>query len=417
MPYNLGVARLKRYAMLLCLIYCAIYYLKVNVADLLPGITDSPCDFTHYYRVARSVLAAQSPYTDPEHIYPPTLAFLFIPVALTGYMTARWLWFWGSQAFLLLAAFLTWRALGRDRVAACSVACVWALAGAAAENFVLGQLGPLLVLLLVLVYWRKAATQGAAVAAGLSLKLLPGVLSMVPVLRRDWRAVAVLIAVTIALILVPAAVIAGWHSGPAFPGHADYWMGSPAILNWSLPAIALRVADPPVSPARIPVNWELGNLTRRLHLPRGQQLLSAGIGAGVLLAGLAALALVCRARLSAAQAPWAAAALISLSVAASPVSWSHYQIPQYPGLALLLCHAVKRRRRLLGACTVVLGALLYRIPAEVLFDYHARYAGWSAASPATLYIWTSVTPVAALVLFGMLLRRLTAEAEPPRPPQ
>jgi len=109
--------------------------------------------------------------------------------------------------------------------------------------------------------------------------------------------------------------------------------------------------------------------------------------------------------------------LISLTVAAIPVSWSHYQILQYPGLALLLCHAVKQRRWLLGACTVVLGALLYRIPAEVLFDYHARYAGWSAASPATLYIWTSVTPIAALLLFGMLLRQLTAEAAPPRRPR
>jgi hypothetical protein len=410
MPYNLGVARLKRYAMLLCLVYCAVYYVKVNVVDLLPSIADPRGDFTHYYRVARSVLAAQSPYRDPEHIYPPTLAFLLTPVALTGYMTARWIWFWCSQAFLLLAALLAWRALGRDLVAACSVACVWALAGAAAENFVLGQLGPLLVLVLVLVYWRAAATQGAAVAVGFSLKLLPGVLSIVPLLRRDWRAVAVLMAVTIALILVPAAVIAQWHSGPAFPGHADYWMGSPAVLNWSLPAIALRVADPPVSPVRVPPNWELGNLTRRLHLPRDQQLLSVGIGAGVLLAGLAALVLVCRAKLSAAQVPWASAALISLSVAASPVSWSHYQVLQYPGLALLLCHAARRRKWLLGACTVVLGALLYWIPAEILFDYHARYAGWSAASPATLYIGTSVTPVAALLLFGVLLRQLSAEA-------
>jgi len=415
--YNPRLARLKRYAVTVFLLYCALYYLKVNVAARLPDITDSPCDFTHYYLVAHRVLAAQSPYTDPEHNYPPAVAFLLTPLALTDYMTARRTWFWSSQAFLLLGAFLTWRALGRDWVSACSVACVWALAGAAAENFVLGQLGPLLVLLLVLVYWRAAAAQGAAVAAGLSLKLLPGILSIVLLLRRDWRAVAVLIMVTIMLVLVPAAVIAHWKSGPASPVRAGYLMGSPALTNWSLPAIALRVADPPVSPARVPVNWEFGNFTERLDLPRGQRWLSSGIGAGVLLAGLAALLAVCRGRLSAAQAPWASAALISLSVAASPIAWSHYQILQYPGLALLLCHAVKQRKWLLGACTVVLGALLYRVPAEILFDYHARYAGWSAASPATLYIGTSVAPVAALVLFGVLLRQLTAEASPPRRPQ
>ena len=192
MSYNPRLARLKRYAVTVFLLYCALYYLKVNVAARLPDITDSPCDFTHYYLVAHRVLAAQSPYTDPEHNYPPAVAFLLTPLALTDYMTARRTWFWSSQAFLLLGAFLTWRALGRDWVSACSVACVWALAGAAAENFVLGQLGPLLVLLLVLVYWRAAAAQGAAVAAGLSLKLLPGILSIVLLLRRDWRAVAVL---------------------------------------------------------------------------------------------------------------------------------------------------------------------------------------------------------------------------------
>jgi uncharacterized membrane protein YhfC len=109
--------------------------------------------------------------------------------------------------------------------------------------------------------------------------------------------------------------------------------------------------------------------------------------------------------------------LISLSVAASPIAWSHYQILQYPGLALLLCHAVRRRKWLLGAYTVGLGALLYRIPGDVLFDYHARYSGWSAASPATIYIWTSVTPVAALLLFGVLLRQLAAEASPPERPR
>jgi hypothetical protein len=145
--------------------------------------------------------------------------------------------------------------------------------------------------------------------------------------------------------------------------------------------------------------------------------LSAGIAAGVLLAGLAALVTVCRGRLNGAQAPWAAAALISLSVAASPISWNHYQILQYPGLALLLCSAVRRRRWLLGACTVVLGALLYQIPREVLRAYYVQHSGWSAASPATLYIWTSVTPVAALLLFGLLLRQLTAEAATPHRPR
>jgi hypothetical protein len=318
---------------------------------------------------------------------------------------------------LLLAAFLTWRGLGRDRAAACCVACVWALGGAAWEGLALGQVGPLLVLLLALAYWRTGATQGAALAAGFALKFIPGVVSVVPLLRRDWRAVTVLAAVAIAGVFVPSAFISHWKSGPVSPVRADYRMGSSSVLNWSLPAVALRIADPPVSRVKLPPNWEFGNTTEGLHLPRGQQWLSAGVAAGVVLAGLAALVMACRGRLSGAQAPWAAAALISLSLAASPISWNHYQILQYPGLALLLSHAAKQHKWLLGACAVVLGALLYQIPREVLLAYYLRFSGWSAASPATLYIWTSVTPVAALALFGVLLRQLTAAGPPPSRPR
>jgi hypothetical protein len=410
MSYNLGVARLKQPAMILLLVFCALYYLKVNVGNRLPFITNAPTDFSCYYSAARCVLAAQSPYVGTQYTYPPALAFLLTPVALTDYLTARRIWFWCSQAFLLLAAFLTWRGLGHNLTAACSVAGVWALGGAAEVNFALGQMGPLLVLLLVLAYWGGSAAQGAAVAAGFSLKLLPGILAIVPVLRRDWRAVAAMIAVTVALLLLPAVVVSHWGSGPP---PTSFWMGTPALLNWSVPAVALRIADPPVSLPQLPHNWRFGNVPEGTHLPRSQQWLSVGIAAAVLLAGLAALVTACRGRLNQAQVPWAAAALISLSVAASPIAWSHYQVLQYPGLALLICHAVNRRKWLLGVCAVLLGAFLYPIPWGVMLDYYIRFSGWTAASPATLYIWTSVTPVVTLLLFGVLLRQLT-EASPPR---
>jgi hypothetical protein len=82
-----------------------------------------------------------------------------------------------------------------------------------------------------------------------------------------------------------------------------------------------------------------------------------------------------------------------------------------------LCHAVKRRKWLLGVVAVVLGAFLYPIPWGIMLGYYAQFSGWTAASPTKLYVWTSVTPVAALLLFGVLLRQLSAEAQPPHRPR
>ena len=81
------------------------------------------------------------------YIYPPLLAYLLTPLAPLPYVTARWVWFLFSHACLLAAAWLMWRALGRDWIAAGSIAFVWAMGGAAPENLGWGQPGSELTLL------------------------------------------------------------------------------------------------------------------------------------------------------------------------------------------------------------------------------------------------------------------------------
>jgi len=100
------------------------------------------------------------------------------------------------------------------------------------------------------------------------------------------------------------------------------------------------------------------------------------------------------------------------AMAASPISWTHYQVLQYPGLALLLHHALRRRAWMLSGATLVLGGLLYPLPVAVLRAYYRQFGAWTAASPATLYVWTSVAPLAALVLFGVLLWQVKRAVEP-----
>jgi hypothetical protein len=41
---------------------------------------------------------------------------------------------------------------------------------------------------------------------------------------------------------------------------------------------------------------------------------------------------------------------------------------------------------------------------EILRAYYLRYQAWTANSPATLYFWTSVTPLASLAMFALFLR-------------
>jgi hypothetical protein len=123
-----------------------------------------------------------------------------------------------------------------------------------------------------------------------------------------------------------------------------------------------------------------------------------------MLVGLAVLAFMLKCRLSTVQSPFVMAALISLSLAASPVGWTHYQVMQYPGVALLLFHTMRSRLWTMFAAALASAALLYPLPVAVLTAYYEKYGKWTAASPATLYFWTSVTPLAALALFWLLVR-------------
>jgi hypothetical protein len=93
--------------------------------------------------------------------------------------------------------------------------------------------------------------------------------------------------------------------------------------------------------------------------------------------------------------------LMSLALAASPVCWTHYQLLQYPGVASILCDSLRRRLWKTAAAAVVCGAFLYQIPVAVLTAYYHHHGGWTGDSLLTLYIWTSVTPIASASLFAL----------------
>jgi hypothetical protein len=393
----------RRAALLFCLL-CAAWHFHETVWNVIQSLS-RPSDFTLYYQAAQDVLAGRSPFVTEGYIYPPLLACLLTPLATLSYVAARWVWFLFSQACLLAAAWLMWRSLDRDWAAACSIAFVWALGGAAVESLALGQLGPLLALLLAVAYTQRGWRPATAAGFGLALKFIPGVLAAALLLRRDWRGLAVFAGVALALLALPWAFTACCLDGPKTPAGTDTWTGTPATMSWSLPSMVLRILDPPTpGAASLPRDWETGNDLPHLRLTATRRWISIGVALATLLAGLTLLAVVMKGRLSSDQSPFAMAALISLSLAAAPVGWTHYQVMQYPGVALLLCYAWQKRRWSLLGASLACAALLYPVPVAILTSYYQKYGGkFTAASPATLYIWTSVTPLAALALFGLLV--------------
>lgn len=96
---------------------------------------------------------------------------------------------------------------------------------------------------------------------------------------------------------------------------------------------------------------------------------------------------------------------MSLALAASPICWWHYQVLQYPGLAILLVSALRQARPWLFCGALVNAAFLFPIPAAVLrFLYH-QHERWPDL-PTALCFWTAVPAAATLVLFAFLTASL-----------
>jgi hypothetical protein len=94
-----------------------------------------------------------------------------------------------SQLFLVASAVLLWRSFGRDWASACMIAFVWAFGGAAGEALAAGQVGPLLMFLIVVALCCRRSQRGAGLALGFALKLFPGLLGLAVVFRSERRAV------------------------------------------------------------------------------------------------------------------------------------------------------------------------------------------------------------------------------------
>lgn len=341
-------------------------YLYRNGAAVWPYLERTPGDFGNYFRAASELLGGRSPFL-PHFDYPPLLAFLLTPFATLGLYGARVAWFFASHACLLGAALLFVRPAGNDRAAWIAVAAVWALSGTVAENLALGQIQPFLLLLLAAASrfdGEHPSRAAAALGLATALKLWPGLLLVRFLAGWSLRPLSVGIAVAALGIFVPLAALRLLWPPPHLPTRGGYWLGTPASLNFSLPALALRASDPErVTDAPPPLSWQQGNNPEIFALAPERRRLSAAVSVATLAVGLLAIGLAARrglARGGEENGPWILAALTALATLASPISWYHYQIFQLPGLALLAAAFVRRRSWMALAALVALAMGLTR---------------------------------------------------------
>jgi hypothetical protein len=385
-----------------CVLFlCAQHYYRSTIASRLPILNSAPCDFLPYYQAAQHIVHRESPFLADGYIYPPLLAFALTPLSAVDYVTARRLWFAISQLLLIAAAILLWRRFGRDLASACWIAIVWAFGGAASEALAVGQLGPPLAFLIVTALTSRTTTRGAAIATGFALKLFPGLLGVAVLLRRERRAICTMIAGGIAAVVIPWAAVALFLHGPSGAAKGSAWTGTPATLSWSLPSLAVRILDPTRDEYLTPSKWMLGTNLEHFHL--APHLAAAGLAVSILVlaAGLFALVRAVGLRIREEQTPWVLAALTSLALIASPVCWTHYQVLQYPVVAMLLIDSSRHRQWVRCLGVLALAALVYPLP----MYWMDTLSHQPAAALGTIFFWSAVSPLASIGVFAVSVSR------------
>lgn len=375
---------------------CAVWY--VWRAVVVPFPDAGPSDFQWYYLAAQHILHGRSPYLAAGYIYPPLTAFLFTPFAVFPYVPARRAWFLLSNVFMLTAASILWRRSGSNWKSACCVAFVWAFGGAADESIALGQVGPLLTLLITLACF-PGRLRSQAISVSCAIKIFPGILGFTLLLRREWRNLLRTAILAVLLLALPWIALHFFFTGPQMPSGTGFLAGTSTILSWSLPSVVLRAFHPPGSDGKPPAIWTNDNLAG-VHLSPHDRVLAVSVAALTLFAGLFVWIYATRLRLARSAVPYASAALISLILIAAPVCWTHYQVLQYPGAALLLARTAQDSHWPRFFATLISWLFLYTVPVAVLRAGYAAHHGWPA-HPAYLYFWTSVSAAAGIALFTL----------------
>ena len=215
-------------------------------------------DFKVYQRAAKRAVAGEAIYRleDPHrYLYAPVVTFLFLPLAVLPTVAGRILWF-SLNVVLVVSIFRSTAKLlfHEGRAPPGFFALVLLLSLRFIDNNLgHGQLNILLLWLVLRAYVEASRARyglaGLALAAAIEAKIVPVILLLQIVLRRQWRFAACTVAGLIALTAIPVVwwgsdypqVLRDWTSVVADQaGH--YEMGNK--INQSISAFTYRLFRP-----------------------------------------------------------------------------------------------------------------------------------------------------------------------------
>ena len=183
-------------------------------------------DFPTFYQAAqfarehRDIYTAGHRETDQMYVYPPLIAFLYIPFTFLSLPNAAMIMLFLTALILLGSVFLSARTM-LDRLSAmtpttlCAAALLIAILS---ENEMRGEMTMLetdalmLLMFALALHWldRRPVLAGVALAFAFNIKYLSIVALPYLILRRRWSAVAGMLIGTVVFALLPAIQL-GWH--------------------------------------------------------------------------------------------------------------------------------------------------------------------------------------------------------------
>jgi hypothetical protein len=324
--------------------------------------------------------------------HPPTAVLLALPFAGLSYEWAQFCWNLLSLAALVISGWVIVSALEIPRSSGFLLLAVLVLVGEPVhQHLIQGQLGCLLLLLITGVWLADRSERpflaGALLGLATAIKLLPGLLVLYFVARRQWKT-AFIAAACFAMTILATASVLGLETFRSYlsdvPAHVAEWRSVPH--NHSIPGLWNKLFDQgSKGEPMIPV-------TQWPALAKGGSMLSCA-AVVLLLVRVAA-----RAKLPT-DRDQAFGVAVTAMLLVSPVTWGHYFVLLMLPLALLWLRVPSR-----GWMNGVFWAALVALSVKPLHLWHlCGLWNWrtSAISPWHTATALSMQLYALLALFAL----------------